>query len=315
MARRLFAALALAHSATALFGGFVDVLVQVDEFRIPANLLDGTLHAAGSDDSGDSDNGYEACETANAAISACYYADYLDPAVAAADVDRCVCCDGTTGASAVYSSCASWALGRDTDDATSIYSVASQIYSVCATRIDCRATGPARTISVEPFTSSIDLPPACSSLGSIYGSCAANPSFYTAANTDVAACFCPEEDGKINKSFQSYASACAPFARSSFPSDYSIITRLQTFCDAYQPVTDAESLVFSTVGTRTGPGFGLPSITPSANNALPNSGESSESAETASSSTGAGARGLAVPGFMTWLIEVATLLLSFFIML
>lgn len=94
-----------------------------------------------------------------------------------------------------------------------------------------------------------------------------------------------------------------------------VITRLQTFCDAYQPVTDAESLVFSTVGTRTGPGFGLPSITPSANNALPNSGESSESAETASSSTGAGARGLAVPGFMTWLIEVATLLLSFFIML
>ena len=113
MARRFLAALALAHSATALLEGFVDVLVQVDEVRVPADLVAGVMQAAGSD-------GYEACETADRAISYCYNAGYLDPTAPADLGNFCLCCDGATALSTAYSSCASYAL-NEVPDATSAY--------------------------------------------------------------------------------------------------------------------------------------------------------------------------------------------------
>jgi hypothetical protein len=112
MARRFLAALALARGATALLEGFVDVLVQV-EVRVPADLVAGVMQAAGSD-------GYEACETADRAISYCYNAGFLDPTVPADLGNFCLCCDGATALSTAYSSCASYAL-NEAPDATSAY--------------------------------------------------------------------------------------------------------------------------------------------------------------------------------------------------
>ncbi|EAQ87342.1 predicted protein [Chaetomium globosum CBS 148.51] len=184
MARRFLAALALAHSAAALMEGFVDVLVQVDEVRVPADLVAGIMQAAGSDD------GYEACETADAAISYCYDAGYLDPTAPAVLGNACLCCDGATGISAVYSSCASYAL-NEVPDATSVYQAVSQIYSICANRVVCGATAtsrraPTRTVS---DGSSITVPPVCSSMLDIYSSCSENLDVQTAGPEDAASCF------------------------------------------------------------------------------------------------------------------------------
>ncbi|KAL2171481.1 hypothetical protein VTG60DRAFT_2649 [Thermothelomyces hinnuleus] len=300
MARRLLTALALAHSATAVLDRFVDVLVQVDEFRIHAEAL-----AVNDDD------GFEACKTADAVIGACYYAGYLNPSAPGDDGYLCGCCYDTTAMPEVYSSCASWALDQDY---TRIYSVASKMSSACAVVTVCSDSDPVRTVS-DQFPTSISLPPACVSMRSIYSSCAAISSIYTAAPRDVAACFCPEEDGKINKSFQSYASSCAPFARSSFPGDYSIITQLQTYCDANMALTSTKPLVFTTIGTRTGLGFGPPSITSSASSPTSDASTSSENAVTTASSTGLASQGLTAPSITAWLFELATLLLSFFVMI
>ncbi|KAL2165075.1 hypothetical protein VTH06DRAFT_371 [Thermothelomyces fergusii] len=304
MAHRFLAALAIAHSATAALDRFVDVLVQVDEFRLHTENL-----AA-------DDEGFEACKTADAVIGACYYAGYLDPSTP--DGYLCECCYGTTPMAGVYSTCGSWALDQS---ATRIYRVVSQVSSACADVTACGDSDSLPTGTSAQLPPSISLPPACVSMRDIYSSCAAIPSVYTGAPRDVAACFCPEEDGKINKSFQSYASSCAPFARSAFPDDYSIITQLQTYCDANMASTSLKSLVFTTIGTRTGLEFGPPSITSSATSPTSDAGTVSESANpdsesavTTASSTGLAPQGLTTPGIAAWLVELAALVLSYFVM-
>ena len=105
MARRLLAALALAHGATALLDGFVDVLVEVNEVQVAPDIFAGIMQAAAG-----SDDGYDACVTADAILSSCYDEAYSAPTPPADGGNRCVCCDGTTGNSAVFASCASYAL-------------------------------------------------------------------------------------------------------------------------------------------------------------------------------------------------------------
>jgi hypothetical protein len=317
MARRFFAALALAHSATALLEGFVDVLVQVDEVRVPADLFAGVLQAAGSDD------GYEACETANAAIGYCYEGGYLERTVPVAVGNSCLCCDGPTGISAAYSSCATYA-SNEAPDATSVYRAVSQIYSICANSVDCGATATSRRAPTRTASggggSSITLPPVCSSMLDIYSSCSEKLDVQTAGPRDAAECFCPESAGTVNTVFQDYASSCAPFVRSSFPGDYSIIRQLATYCDQYPPLS-TEALLFTTAGTRTGLDFARPSTTSPPGGADDNGennnddDEISEGSESTSISSGLAAPGLAVPGVIAWFANLATLFLSFFILI
>ena len=101
MARRLLAALTLAHSAAALLEGFVDVLVKVD-IQIPPDAF-ADLKAAAADD------GSDACLAADSVLVDCAMAGYLDATTLSNDAVACICCAGTTPISAVYSSCASYA--------------------------------------------------------------------------------------------------------------------------------------------------------------------------------------------------------------
>ena len=102
MARRLLAALALAHGATALFEGFVDVLVRVD-IQVTPSLFDGVVQAAGVDD------GSEACDAAGVVVNSCADAGVLDATAVVSDARNCLCCFGTTAISAVYSKCSTYA--------------------------------------------------------------------------------------------------------------------------------------------------------------------------------------------------------------
>jgi hypothetical protein len=97
MARRFLAALALAHSAAALFEGFVDVLVKVDIQTPPDAFAD--LKAA------EADVGSDACRAADAVLRDCAMAGDTT----SNDDVACICCAGTTPISAVYSICASYA--------------------------------------------------------------------------------------------------------------------------------------------------------------------------------------------------------------
>lgn len=116
MARRLIAALALAHGASAFLEGFVDVLVRVDEVRSPVNVAAGVLEAAGRGD----DPGYEACVDADQIVQVCYDAGALDSSTPVEEGDRCLCCDRSSNIGEVYSSCASYAINEVS--ATSAYS-------------------------------------------------------------------------------------------------------------------------------------------------------------------------------------------------
>jgi hypothetical protein len=322
MARRFLAAFVLAHTATALLEGFVDV-IRVDEVRVPLDLFTDVMMnaAAGNDD------GYEACETADAAISYCYDGGYLDPTVPVAVGDSCLCCRGPTAISAAYSSCASYA-SNEVPDATSVYRAVSQIYSICANSVDCAATETPRTAPTRTVPnvdgSSITLPPVCSSMLHIYTSCSEKLDIRTAGPRDAAECFCPESSGTINTVFQDYASSCAPIARSSFPGDYSIIKQLATYCDKYSPLS-TEAPFFTTAGTRTGAEFARPSTTSSSgaaddgndgnDNDSNNDDQTSEGTESTSTSSGLAAPGLAVPGAVAWFANLVTLFLSFFILI
>ena len=103
MARRLLAALALAHGATALFEGFVDVLVRVD-IQVSPSVFGGVVQAAG-------DGGADACDTAGTVVDSCYDSGVLDATAVVADARSCLCCFGTTAISAVYSKCSTYAAG------------------------------------------------------------------------------------------------------------------------------------------------------------------------------------------------------------
>jgi hypothetical protein len=102
MARRFLAALALAHSATALIEGPVDVLVKVD-IQIPRDAFADLRAAAAADD------GSDACRAADDVLMECARAGHLDATTLSNDAVACICCAATTPISAVYSSCASYA--------------------------------------------------------------------------------------------------------------------------------------------------------------------------------------------------------------
>ena len=97
-----------------------------------------------------------------------------------------------------------------------------------------------------------------------------------------------------------------------------VVTQLATYCDVYQNQlsTSSRRLVFTTAGTRTDGEFALPSAT-SASTPTGGAQETpgiADGTESTSSSTGLAAPGLAVPGFVAWFANLATLFLSFFIL-
>ncbi len=187
MARRLIAALALAHGATALFEGFVDVLVRVD-IQVTPSLFGGVIQAAGADD------GAEACEAAGAVVNSCDDAGVLDATAVVSDARNCLCCVGTTAISAVYSKCSSYAAAVG---APSVRSAASVYYDVCKREGLCTGGIVGTATTTRPLstptvltTARTSLPPACSSMINIYDSCYDNmDGFVTAKARDVASCF------------------------------------------------------------------------------------------------------------------------------
>lgn len=97
-----------------------------------------------------------------------------------------------------------------------------------------------------------------------------------------------------------------------------VIKRLATFCDDYPPATNTNPLVFSTIRTGTGGGFELPTSTSSKQSTGASgtaSAAGSSSTASTSTSTGLAAPGAAVPSFVTWVVNLATVALSFFFML
>ncbi|KAK4155434.1 hypothetical protein C8A00DRAFT_31769 [Chaetomidium leptoderma] len=325
MAQRFLVALALAHSATALLDGRVDVLVRVDEVQVVADALAaGAMQAAAG-----ADDGYGACVTANAVLEGCSDAGYLDSTAAPASAFSCMCCLDNTAIASAYSDCASYA-----SDVPSASRALDQVYSLCSVQGSCRAgptptsTRAATRSATQIAGSQITMPAVCASMTSIYNSCSRKLEPQTTArNSDAASCFCHDKSGDYNTAFQDYASSCAPWAETAFPADVPLIEKLETFCDAYPPNTRTGSLEFS---TRSGGGGGFalsstgsPASSPTGQGASNTegasagdpTGEDAGNPEATSSSTGLAAPGLAVPGFLAWFANLATVLLSFFILI
>ncbi|KAK4100232.1 hypothetical protein N658DRAFT_497455 [Parathielavia hyrcaniae] len=315
MARLFLVALALAQGVSAIFDEFVDVVVSV-EHRVPIDAFSGVLNAAGG-----SDGGWEACYTANNVLEYCYDAGYMEPTAPVAAADRCLCCDGTTALATVYSSCASYA--RDElPEATAEYSAISSLYRYCGAMATCTSTRRQTQTAVNTRTASVTIPAVCTSFVQIYNSCSIKVGFETARVTDAVECLCPTSGGDWNTDFQDYASSCAPWASTAYPTDYDLITRLATVCDDFPPGSTAPPLVLTTAGTRTGNDVFVPEVTGTStttsasetSEASETSGADAESATTSVSSALA-VPGAAVPGIFVWFANLASFVLSFFILL
>ncbi|KAK4125902.1 hypothetical protein N657DRAFT_281959 [Parathielavia appendiculata] len=114
-------------------------------------------------------------------------------------------------------------------------------------------------------------------------------------------------------------SIISPFAQvaGQDPNRLPVISRLATVCDDYPPGSTAPPLVFTTVGTRTGNGFGFPSATrtSSTTSSVSTTSEAAAANASTSSSTALAARGVAVPGALAWFANLGSFILSLFILL
>lgn len=74
------------------------------------------LNAAGR-----SDDGYDACQAADAVLNDCVDSGAFAPTAQIGDANRCACCLGTTPISAVYSVCATY-IANDVPSASGAFS-------------------------------------------------------------------------------------------------------------------------------------------------------------------------------------------------
>ncbi|KAL2131123.1 hypothetical protein VTI74DRAFT_5534 [Chaetomium olivicolor] len=316
MTRQFLAALALAHSASALLDGYVDVVVNVD-VRVPANVAAGAVNAAAGYD------GYVACLVADDRIDACYSSGVLASTAPAASAQSCICCAGTTPLAASYSACASY-IANDVGqpDASTVFEAVSRLWVGCSAASGnycaghtAAVNGPTKTATAPAVD--ITVPPECSSMMTIYNSCSMEIDFSTARAREAASCLCYDRSGSFNTEFEDYARTCAVFAKTVVPQDYTVMTRLATICEDYPASTSAKPLQFTTVGTRTlsdRPVFVVPSSTSSTSlSTTQQTSNAGQSAETTSTSSGLAAPA-AVPGFLAWPANLLTFFLSFFIL-
>ncbi|KAK4240876.1 hypothetical protein C8A03DRAFT_41610 [Achaetomium macrosporum] len=329
MARPVLAVLALAHSAAAHLNGltgFADD--RVDAARFPTGVFAGVIGAAAGDNF---DDGYNACVTADAIISDCYSSGLAEATAAVDEADRCFCCESAAPISSVYSVCASYAMDGS-PDASIVYQAFTEMYEICSSvggDICTGGRGPAATATTRtsPTRSSsleaadITIPPACSSMMEVYSSCYSElGGFQTVGARDAASCFCYDASGEFNTVFEDYAGSCASWARTADTPDYPVITRLATLCDDYAAPISTSALVFTTVSGRTSGGsggFALPSSTSSPTTQTTGRANTGSGADagTTSSSTALAVPGAVVPGFLAWFANLATFVLSFFILI
>ncbi|KAJ4294892.1 hypothetical protein N0V88_005131 [Collariella sp. IMI 366227] len=315
MARRLLAALALAHGAAALLDGFVDVLVNVD-VRIPKDIVAQAMGAATEDEA------YNACSSIDSRLYDCYESGWLEPTAPAASVRNCLCCAGTAAIAESYSVCSSYiANSVGGDDASTAVKSISIIGAQCAAvgASSCAANTqvqPAPTTTKSPTGVRNSVPTACSSMLTIYNSCDKILNFQTARARDAASCLCYNRAGDFNTVFEDYARTCASFAKTAITEDYTVMTRLATICEDYPSTSSMQGLQFSTIGTRTTVAIDNASTQSSSSTAAPTGESSVDGGQVADSSTSSGlAAPTAVPGFLAWAANWATFLLSFYILM
>ncbi|GAB1316598.1 hypothetical protein MFIFM68171_06808 [Madurella fahalii] len=325
MARQFLFALALAHRAIALLEGYVDVVrvTKVDHIQIAPNLVADVMGAAI-----DEDDGLRACATADAVISSCYSAGVLETDAPMAEFENCMCCQSSTPVVSAYSDCAEYIYSSASgSEASTVLEAVSMLWGVCSEAGGGVCAGGTATQTVPPAATrtrgsgdddDVVAPAGCSSMMSIYNSCSEEIDFQTARISEVAECFCYDRSGSFNTRFEDYASSCAPFARTAVPEDYEVISGFQTICDDAPP-TSTSVLQFSSVSSRNPgaadlPGFGLPTQTVSSDASNPTAtGPPVAGGE--NTSTGLAAPGVATPGFLTWVANLATFFLSFFILI
>ncbi|KAL2021102.1 hypothetical protein VTK56DRAFT_7521 [Thermocarpiscus australiensis] len=327
MTRQLLFTLALARIAAGLLDGIVEVVVtKEDVYKVPANLVAGVVDAAG-----EGDDGLLACATADAILSSCDARGVLETTAPVASRRNCLCCYSGTAAAPAYSSCASYVSNSlFGSDASTVYEAVSILASGCSAAGPgvCAGGGGGETLPTVSATRSSrptaagGAPAGCTSMISIYSSCSENmPGFETARARELAECFCYDRSGNYNTRFEDYASSCAPWVRTAAREDYSIISVFQTFCDDYPPVTSS-TLKLTRVGSRTsGNGafteFAVTSSTTertSTPTSRPTTTATADGAGT-SSSSGALAAGPGMPGFVVSVANLATFVLSFFILI
>ncbi|KAL2267013.1 hypothetical protein VTJ83DRAFT_4290 [Remersonia thermophila] len=308
----VFALLAARRVAAAELEPFVDVVVTVDlEVRTAAAgsfaaIAPAPGAGAGAGALAEGSDGYDSCLVVEDLILGCDEEGRFDATAAPGAAERCLCCAGTHPLSTYYSSCASFVLNSASGpDASTVYSVVSDIYATCKRDITCRRGATATGLS--PTTTRSPAPAACSSMADIWNSCIfkLDP---TADGYDMASCVCSDSAGKRNTDIQDHASSCYPYARVSMSTNSQLVSALASVCNlvATTPTQTATNpLVFTTAGTRTG--LDLPSPTPTGSSESSDSGAATNIGLT---STGLAVPGVPVPGFVAWLAHVAGWFLS-----
>ncbi|KXX74549.1 hypothetical protein MMYC01_209227 [Madurella mycetomatis] len=320
MALRLLFTLALAHRAAALLDGYVVKVTKVEHIQLASNLFADVVGAAI-----DEDDGLRACATADAVINSCYSAGALETDAPIAEFENCMCCQSNTPISSAYGDCAEYISSSVSgSDASTVLEAVSILWGVCsdAGRGVCAGgfatqTQPAASTRTRGSSSDVTAPAGCTSMMAIYSSCSEEIDFQTARLGEVAECFCQDRSGSFDTRFEDYASSCAPFARTAVPEDYEVISAFQTICDDAPP-TSTSVLQFSSVSSRNPgaadlPGFNVPTETDSDTSSPAATDPPAAGGE--NTSTGLAAPGAMTPGFLTWVANLATFFLSFFILI
>ncbi|KAK3390331.1 hypothetical protein B0H63DRAFT_111744 [Podospora didyma] len=339
MARRqLLPALAWAQTAVAVLQGHIDANVFAN---VEARAATTTAPPLGSD-------GIFACATANAVLSSCYNAGWLDDEAPVASSRSCLCCGSGHGFAADYSTCASY-IYDEMPTLTNPFSTASYLYSLCS-RVGTSYCGTASGTKTTQGPIPTVIPAGCTSLYSIITSCVREtPGLITAGAARQASCLCYDADGAYNTQFDRYVRTCASWARTAYIDEYRTLSRSLSFCEDHSSRTSttrrsstptrrsttsatsthldvsdwnsltagtpspAASITSAPLATTTTPPL---SGTGAGAGAGTNTSSSRATAVTTTvTSSGLAPPGAAPAGLFIWIANLATLLLSFFFMI
>ncbi|KAL2121428.1 hypothetical protein VTJ04DRAFT_5455 [Mycothermus thermophilus] len=283
------------------------------------------------------------CLYVQSVLEDCLDAGHLDLTAALYDASQCMCCGGANSPMLTYySDCASYVINSASGrDASTLYSYMTELYGACSLWGTCR-TSTTSTQRTTQYTTRSAVPSVCTSFADIYNSCVFKLDPATADEYDYANCFCTDASGEENTAIQDYAKGCFSYARTSMETiDYSIISYLTDFCDIWAGYTkETEPLVLTTIGTRTGLELTAPTQTRTRTiaAAADESGDETIDGDVdgdvdggdddggdggardpfrSGTSTATNLAGLAapVPGVVAWLANLATMVLSFFILI
>ncbi|KAK0636847.1 hypothetical protein B0T17DRAFT_91850 [Bombardia bombarda] len=349
MAPKLLSALMLAHSVTA-------TLNQAIHVNVIATIV------AAADPTATNDPGYLACSAAASAVSWCQVHSSLQTTLPTATILDCLCCEAGQELDDIYSSCASYIYYSGSAGQEEAYTTAYELYQVCSAGDTCAygggGTGVLPSTTTRPTVSSFSqaatgtrsssvpvtaIPPACSSLVSVYNECSESISGFATATAssivyELASCACYDNSGTFNTQLDDWASSCAPWARTSATDDYALVSVFQSFCQVLGPVTDSSGSATSsrplfTPTTRTtstntaeisspsgasssggglfGNGGGLTNMF---SQQTTNPTQSAVTTTATSTSTNGAAAGGVPGGVVMWFANVATFVLGLFVL-